>query len=104
LRLIARIGEFKGAWRTLGTHPRLTGSLESVIEANKEPYYLALRQMQGTTRSDAPDWQPWLSFFLRSLDVCHRCQHNTLLHFRNLIERQHLEQHDRERGAWCGLK
>jgi Fic family protein len=42
-------------------------SLESVIEENKEGYYLALRQTQGTIRSDAPDWQPWLVFFLRSL-------------------------------------
>lgn len=42
-------------------------SLESVIEANKEAYYLALRQTQGTLRTDAPNWQPWLLFFLRSL-------------------------------------
>jgi len=42
-------------------------SLESVIELNKEAYYLALRQTQGTIRTDAPDWQPWLVFFLRSL-------------------------------------
>jgi len=42
-------------------------SLESVIEQNKEAYYLALRQTQGTIRSDAPNWQPWLLFFLRSL-------------------------------------
>lgn len=42
-------------------------SLESVIEANKEGYYLALRQTQGTIRTDAPNWQPWLLFFLRSL-------------------------------------
>ena len=42
-------------------------SLESVIEHNKEAYYLALRQTQGTIRSDAPNWQPWLIFFLRSL-------------------------------------
>jgi Fic family protein len=42
-------------------------SLESVIEANKEAYYLALRQTQGTIRTDAPNWQPWLLFFLRSL-------------------------------------
>jgi len=42
-------------------------SLESVIENNKERYYLALRQTQGTIRSDAPNWQPWLTFFLRSL-------------------------------------
>ncbi len=42
-------------------------SLESVIEQNKEAYYLALRQTQGTIRSDAPNWQPWLVFFLRAL-------------------------------------
>jgi Fic family protein len=42
-------------------------SLESVIEVNKEAYYLALRQTQGTIRTDAPNWQPWLAFFLRSL-------------------------------------
>ncbi len=42
-------------------------SLESVIELNKEAYYLALRQTQGTIRTDAPDWQAWLVFFLRSL-------------------------------------
>ncbi len=42
-------------------------SLESVIEVNKEAYYLALRQTQGTIRTDTPNWQPWLMFFLRSL-------------------------------------
>ena len=42
-------------------------SLESVIEQNKEAYYLALRQTQGTIRTEAPNWQPWLLFFLRSL-------------------------------------
>lgn len=42
-------------------------SLESVVEASKEGYYLALRQTQGTIRTDAPNWQPWLLFFLRSL-------------------------------------
>jgi len=42
-------------------------SLESVIESSKESYYLALRQTQGTIRTDAPDWQPWLMFFMRAL-------------------------------------
>lgn len=42
-------------------------SLESVIENSKEGYYLALRQTQGTLRTPAPDWQPWLLFFLRAL-------------------------------------
>ncbi len=42
-------------------------SLESVIEQNKDAYYLALRQTQGTIRTESPNWQPWLEFFLRSL-------------------------------------
>jgi len=42
-------------------------SLESVIELNKEAYYLALRQTQGTIRTETPNWQPWLVFFLSSL-------------------------------------
>lgn len=42
-------------------------SMESVIEENKDRYYLALRQTQATIRTDAPDWQPWVQFFLRSL-------------------------------------
>jgi len=42
-------------------------SLESVIEQSKEAYYLSLRQTQGTIRTDVPDWQPWLTFFLKSL-------------------------------------
>ena len=42
-------------------------SLESVIEQSKEAYYLALRQTQGSIRSGAPNWQPWLMFFLRAL-------------------------------------
>lgn len=42
-------------------------SLESVIEQSKEAYYLALRQTQGTIRTESPNWQPWLAFFLRSL-------------------------------------
>ena len=42
-------------------------SLESVIEQNKEAYYLALRQTQETIRTRMPNWQPWLLFFLGSL-------------------------------------
>ncbi len=42
-------------------------SLESVVEQSKEAYYLALRQTQVTIRTETPNWQPWLMFFLRSL-------------------------------------
>jgi Fic family protein len=123
-------------------------SLESVVEASKEAYYLALRQTQGTIRTDAPNWQPWLLFFLRSLAEQVRrlekkverekivlasmptlslqivefarehgritmaeaikltgASRNTLKqHFRDLIERKHLEQHGSGRGVWYGLK
>lgn len=123
-------------------------SLESVIEASKEGYYLALRQTQGTIRTNAPNWQPWLLFFLRSLAEQVRrleqkverekivlaalprlslqivefarehgritmaeairltgASRNTLKqHFRDLIERKHLEQHGSGRGVWYGLK
>ncbi|MDO5625333.1 MAG: Fic family protein [Pseudomonadota bacterium] len=123
-------------------------SLESVIEANKEAYYLALRQTQGTIRTDTPNWQPWLLFFLRSLTEQVRrlekkverekivlaalpalslhivefarehgritmgdaiqltgASRNTLKqHLRDLVERQHLQQHGSGRGAWYGLR
>lgn len=42
-------------------------SLESVIEDNKDLYYKALRRTQTTLNSDAPDWEPWIGFFLRCL-------------------------------------
>lgn len=42
-------------------------SLESVIEASKDSYYLALRRTQGTLGMETPDWEPWLLFFLRAL-------------------------------------
>jgi Fic family protein len=123
-------------------------SLESVIELNKEAYYLALRQTQGSIRSDAPNWQPWLAFFLRSMaEQVRRLEkkvererivlatlpdlslqiveftrehgritigdaikltgvsRNTLKqHFRQLVERGHLNQHGSGRGVWYGLQ
>lgn len=42
-------------------------SLESVIEHNKEAYYLALRRTQTTLGSDDADREPWILFFLRSM-------------------------------------
>jgi predicted HTH transcriptional regulator len=41
--------------------------MESVVERNKDAYYLALRRTQVTIRIGDPDWQPWLEFFLRTL-------------------------------------
>ena len=42
-------------------------SLESVVEQSKKTYYLALRQTQMTIRTDSPDWQPWVMYFLNAL-------------------------------------
>lgn len=42
-------------------------SLESVIEANKEKYYLALRRTQGTLEKNEPDWEPWVAFFFQAM-------------------------------------
>lgn len=42
-------------------------SLESIVEDNKDLYYGALRRTQTTLKSDTPDWEPWLGFFLRCL-------------------------------------
>lgn len=42
-------------------------SLESIIERNKDTYYLALQRTQRTLDEQSPKWEPWLSFFLRSL-------------------------------------
>ncbi|RYD27417.1 MAG: Fic family protein [Verrucomicrobiaceae bacterium] len=50
-----------------GYHHVPYASLESVIEQNKDTYYLALRQTQTTFGSASPDWTPWLTFFLRCL-------------------------------------
>jgi Fic family protein len=53
-------------------------SLETVIEANKEAYYLALRQTQGSIRTVQPNWQPWLVFFLCSLSEQMRQLHQKM--------------------------
>ena len=41
-------------------------SLESVVEENKAQYYNALRRTQKSLDT-APDWEPWVGFFLRAL-------------------------------------
>lgn len=42
-------------------------SLENIIEQNKENYYLALRKTQKTIYTKKPNWQPWILFFLQTL-------------------------------------
>jgi len=42
-------------------------SLEAVVEQSKDSYYLTLRQSQGTLKTENPNWQPWVLFFLQVL-------------------------------------
>ncbi|MDO5386654.1 MAG: winged helix-turn-helix transcriptional regulator, partial [Pseudomonadota bacterium] len=42
-------------------------SMESVVEASKEGYYRALRGTQKSIWTDKADYEPWLSFFITSL-------------------------------------
>ena len=58
-------------------------SLESVIENSKEGYYLALRQTQTTIRTDSPNWQPWLLFFLHAL-------HQQMKRLEKKVAREHI--------------
>ena len=120
----------------------------SSLELNKDAYYLALRQTQGTIRTEPPNWQAWLVFFLRSIGEqvrrlekklerenlllgslpqlslqivelarehgrvtigdaikLTRAIRNTLKqHFRNLVERGHLNQYSGGRGVWYALR
>ena len=58
-------------------------SLESIIERSKEGYYLALRRTQGTIRTEAPDWAPWIVFFLKAMQ-------RQVRHLNEKIEREQL--------------
>lgn len=42
-------------------------SLESIVERNKDSYYLSLRKAQKTLKTDESGLETWLLFFLRSL-------------------------------------
>lgn len=42
-------------------------SMEGVIEANKDNYYLALRRTQQTIRKEKQNWEYWLVFFLKTM-------------------------------------
>ncbi len=58
-------------------------SLESAIEQTKESYDIALRRTQGTIRSDTPEWEPWVIYFLRALQQQKR-------RLEKKIEREHI--------------
>ncbi|MEA5537135.1 Fic family protein [Crocosphaera sp. XPORK-15E] len=47
-------------------------SLETIIEENKESYYLALRQTQKSFKTDSPNYTPWLLFFFSLTETTKR--------------------------------
>lgn len=61
-RLLTTLLMFKS-----GYHYVPYSSLESVIEANKESYYMALQKSQRSWLENNQDWLPWLNFFLDCL-------------------------------------
>ena len=85
LALVAEIDEFKGAWRALGKLAperlkalRHIATIESIGSSTRiEGSKLTDREVgcllanleikRFTIRTEAPDWQPWLLFFLRAL-------------------------------------
>ncbi|MES9857914.1 MAG: Fic family protein [Sedimenticola sp.] len=78
-------------------------SLESIIEKNKEAYYLALRRTQGTLNSDGSDWLPWLQYFLNMLKrqkdhlvaKTSALQQYTALPYEGMLIMQYVDQHHR---------
>ena len=42
-------------------------SLESIVEQNKDAYYLSLQRTQKTLKHEQTDWLPWLRFLLNAM-------------------------------------
>ena len=61
-------------------------SLESIIEANKESYYLALQKTQKSWQLNEPDWIPWQLFFLR-------CLQKQKVHLQTKLDREEILLH-----------
>lgn len=62
-------------------------SMESIIEKNKNEYYLALRKTQSTLLEAVPNWEPWVLFFLQSTEKQSE-------HLRSKIQREKILQGD----------
>ena len=44
-------------------------SHEKIIEDNKEDYYICLRETQSTLETDTPEYEKWISFFLKVVSI-----------------------------------
>jgi hypothetical protein len=63
----AILGQQHNAYCFLVIRRRLDKSSLAVDGENRTLYYKALRRTQTTLKTDMPDWEPWLGFFLRCL-------------------------------------
>ena len=63
-------------------------SMESIVEASKEGYYRALRGTQKSIWTDKVDYEPWLSFFVTSLQKQKRVLEEKI----NLVQKQESEK------------
>ena len=78
-------------------------SLESIVEKNKEAYYLALQRTQRTLREDKTDWLPWLRFILNALkrqkdhlaEKTAALEHYSALPHESMLIMQYVESHHR---------
>ena len=78
-------------------------SLESIIEKNKDAYYLALQRTQKTLQDEKIDWLPWLRFFLTALkrqkdhliDKTQSFQHYTDLPYESMLIMQYVDNNQR---------
>ena len=58
-------------------------SMEQVIEASKEGYYRALKGTQKTIWKDKVDYEPWLTFFITSLQKQKKYLEDKVKEFKN---------------------
>ena len=78
-------------------------SLESIIEKNKEAYYLALQRTQKTLNGSETDWQPWLGFFITALkrqkdhlaEKTQALQQYSSLPYESMLIMQYVDTHHR---------
>jgi Fic family protein len=78
-------------------------SLESIVEKNKDAYYLALQRTQRTLKEEKIDWLPWLRFFLNSLkqqkdhlaEKTKSFEHYLALPHESMLIMQYIDQHQR---------
>ncbi len=78
-------------------------SLESIVEKNKDAYYLSLQRTQRTLKNKKTDWLPWMRFFLNSLKrqkdhllaKTHAADKYFTLPYESMVIMQYVDEHHR---------